>query len=341
MVGDAATRRVTEKKADLFGIGNALVDILAQVDDDFLGEQQLNKGGMTLVDAETQSALLALLSSQQLRLCSGGSAANTMIALAQSGGSGMYVGRVAHDKYGEFYRQDMLDAGIGFDATPSDVSFGPTGTSLILTTPDAERTMCTNLGVSTSLTLSDIDVDRLATCKYAYIEGYLWDAEAPRKACVETMEQSRKLGVKISFTISDSFLVERFAEDFRAIVRDYCDVVFCNIDEAKQLFNASSIEDCADQLKSMVDLAFVTDGPNGCHVITPNGTQQVPAYEVQAIDTVGAGDAFAGGVLFGLTNGLTDLQAARWGNYFASRIVAVYGARLETSPVGKLNEIIS
>ena len=336
-----ANDATTEKTTDVFGVGNALVDILAMVEDDFISQQELGKGGMMLVDAETQGAILRLLNDDSLKLRSGGSAANTMIAIAQSGGSGFYAGKVAQDSHGEFYRKDMIDAGIQFEVELASAAAEPTGTSLILTTPDAERTMCTNLAVSTSLAPTDINVDHLAKCKYSYIEGYLWDAETPRKACVEAMEQSRKNGVKVSFTFSDPFLVGRYGDDFKAVVKDYCDLVFCNSDEAKQFFDVASLDECAAQLKPIVDMAFITDGANGCMVVTPDGTEQVAGFKVKALDTVGAGDAFAGGVLYGLTNGLTPAQSARWGNYFASKIVEVQGARLDESPAGELSKVIS
>ena len=329
-----------DRTTDVFGIGNALVDILAMIDDDFVREHDLAKGGMILVDAEKQASLLHYLTDAALKLRSGGSAANTMIAVAQSGGSGFYSGKVSRDAHGEFYRRDMLDAGIHFDVHPTDPSAGPTGTSLILTTPDAERTMCTNLGVSTALSATDVDMERLAQCKYSYVEGYLWDAEAPRRACVETMEQSRKNGVKVSFTFSDPFLLDRFPDDFRTVVHEYCDVVFCNADEAKKFFATESLDECAAKLGSMTELAFLTNGAEGCRVVTSDGAEQVDGFRVQAIDTVGAGDAFAGGVLYGLTNGLTPVQSARWGNYFASRIVGIQGARLEASPAEALKTVI-
>ena len=337
MSNEAAINKTT----DVFGVGNALVDILAMVEDDFITQQDIDKGGMMLVDAAQQRALLKLLHDDELQLRSGGSAANTMIALAQSGGSGFYAGKVAQDSHGEFYRQDMIEAGIRFDVEPASEHVGPTGTSLILTTPDAERTMCTNLAVSTSLASTDINVDHLAACKYSYIEGYLWDAEAPRKACVEAMEQSRRNGVQVSFTFSDPFLVSRYADDFKSVVNDFCDLVFCNADEVKQFFEATSLEACAEQLKLLVDMAYITDGANGCTVVTRDGTVHVPGFKINALDTVGAGDAFAGGVLYGLTNGLTPTQSARWGNYFASRIVEVQGARLDSSPANALKKVIS
>lgn len=337
MADDAAA----EKTIDVFGVGNALVDILAMVEDDFISQQDLGKGGMMLVDAEKQGAILKLLNDDSLKLRSGGSAANTMIALAQSGGSGFYAGKVAQDPHGEFYRKDMVDAGIRFDVELSPTSNGPTGTSLILTTPDAERTMCTNLAVSTSLAPTDINVEQLSTCKYSYIEGYLWDAETPRKACVEAMEQSRKNGVKVSFTFSDPFLIGRYADDFKTVVKDYCDLVFCNSDEAKQFFGVETLEECAKQLKSLVRMAYITDGANGCTVVTPDAIEHVDGFKIKALDTVGAGDAFAGGVLYGLTNGLTPTQSARWGNYFASRVVEIQGARLDESPASELQNVIS
>ena len=320
----------TNNNTDVFGVGNALVDILALIDDDFVREHALDKGSMLLVDSEKQGSLLNDLEGSDLRLRSGGSAANTMIAVAQSGGSGFYVGKVARDTHGEFYRQDMLESGIHFDVHPAQTT-GPTGTCLVLTTPDAERTMCTNLGVSTRLEQSDVDLDRLAASRFMYVEGYLWDAEGPRQASITAMEHSVAKSVPVAFTFSDMFLVERFADDFRRVVKEYCDVVFCNADEVRHFLDSPSLEQCATRMAELVDTAFITDGGNGSYVVNGGEIQHVAGFDVKAVDTVGAGDAFAGGVLYGLTNGLSLSQAARWGNYVASRVVAVYGARLELS----------
>ncbi|MEM7315750.1 MAG: adenosine kinase [Planctomycetota bacterium] len=327
-------------KLDVYGVGNALVDILAKVDDDFLAAHELTKGAMMLVDATRQAGLLNHLEQHQLSMRSGGSAANTMVALAQSGGTGTYAGKVAKDTNGEFYRQDMAESGIGFDVEMAPVAGLPTGTSLILTTPDAERTMCTNLGVSTTLTAADIDVDRMKTCKYSYIEGYLWDAEGPRAACVEAMEQSNKIGIKTSFTFSDSFLVDRFPDDFRRVAREYCDLVFCNADEAKQLWESDSLEECAKKFAEVVEMAFITDGSTGCVVVHEGNVATVEGFKADAVDTNGAGDSFAGGVLYGLTQGKSPLEAAKWGNYFASRIVQQFGPRLSESLANKVPEIL-
>jgi sugar/nucleoside kinase (ribokinase family) len=325
---------------DVFGVGNALVDILALVEDDFVLSRKLHRGGMTLMDAETQGKVLHDLEHNSLQMRSGGSAANTMIALAQSGGKAYYSGKVAKDTNGEFYRQDLLEAGIDFNVHPAAQSNGPTGTCVVLTTPDAERTMCTNLGVSTTLSATDIDVDRLSHCKYSYIEGYLWDAPDPRKASIETMEQSKRLGVKVAFTFSDGFLVDRFADDFHKVVSEYCDVIMCNADEVRSFFKEDSLEECARKMSAIADLAFITNGPKGCMVVENKQIVEVPGFPVKAIDTVGAGDAFAGGVLFGITNGYSATQSARWGNFLASMVVQIHGPRLEGSQAHLLSEII-
>jgi len=328
------------KSADVFGVGNAMVDILALVEDDFVRKHNLAPGSMTLMDTEKQGKLLHDLEHHSLELSSGGCAANTMIALAQSGGSGFYSGKVSKDTNGEFYRQDLIEAGIQFDVHPAPTSSGPTGTCLVLTTPDAERTMCTHLGVSTTLASTDIDVDQLSRCQYSYIEGYLWDAPHPQKACLETMEQSKRHGVKIAFTFSDSFLVDRFAADFHKLVSDYCDVLFCNADEVRRFCELESLTECASKMGELVDTAFITDGANGCLVVENQQVSKVSGFPVKAIDTVGAGDAFAGGVLFGLTNGFSATQAARWGNYLASCVVQVHGARLGKSMADQVQEVI-
>lgn len=315
-------------KIDVFGVGNALVDILAMVPDDFVREHDLDKGTMRLVDSEKQGGLLGNLERQSLEMQSGGSAANTVIAVAQSGGTGFYTGKVSRDPNGEFYRQDLLKAGVHFDVNPADEASLPTGSCLVLTTPDAERTMCTHLGVSIELAPTDIDEDRLRRCRYAYIEGYLWDPPQPRAASVVAMEAAKRHGVQVALTFSDPFVVGRYADDFRRVTRDLCDLVFCNADEARHFAETENLEEAALALGNLVTLAFVTDGPNGSLVVQDGKLERVAGFQVKAIDTVGAGDAYAGGALYALSRGYTAAQAARWGNYLASRVVTHHGARL-------------
>ncbi|NES07484.1 MAG: adenosine kinase [Okeania sp. SIO2F4] len=332
---------VNTQKLDVFGVGNALVDILALVEEDFIAKYSLQKSGMTLMDAQTQGGILAGLENISLKKRSGGSAANSMIAIAQSGGTGIFVAKVASDPNGELYRQDMLDLKIQFNVAPAPTADEPTGTCVVLTTPDAERTMCTNLGVSVNLSASDIDAEQIRRCKYSYVEGYLWTGESTKQACIQAMEDSKRQEVKVCFTFSDLFLVDLFADDFRQVLSNYCDVLFCNADEARNFCGIESLEESAIKIGELVETAFITDGKDGCLVVKDKQITSVPGFPVKAIDTVGAGDAFAGGVLYGLTHGYQPVQAARWGNYLASNVVQIQGPRLEGSWADKVQEIVN
>jgi sugar/nucleoside kinase (ribokinase family) len=330
-----------DRPYDVYGVGNALVDILAQVDDDFVASFELPKGAMTLMDSVQQASVLQQLETQSLHLASGGSAANTMIALAQSGGSGFYAGKVAHDPHGEFYRRDMNDAGVEFEVEPAPEAGDPTGSCVVLTTPDAERTMCTHLGVSTTLHAEDIDANHLAQCKYSYIEGYLWDADEPRSACVRAMELSKEKQTLVAFTVSDAFLIDRYAREFYEMIPKYCDVLFCNSYEARQLCETDSLAVCVQKLGQLAPLVFMTESEKGCRVIRRDDVQHVEGFPVKAIDTVGAGDAFAGGTLYGLCNSMDPLTAARWGNFLASKVVSIIGPRLHRSMKPEMASIVS
>ena len=330
-----------EKTTDVYGVGNAIVDTLAFVDDDFIRENDLKKGGMTLSDSNVQAELLSALSHKSLELRSGGSAANTMIGIARSGGTGFYTGKVARDPNGEFYRRDLLDAGIHFDVHPIEEKEGPTGTCVVMITPDAERTMYTHLGVSVQLSESDIDPQRIAKSRYVYVEGYLFDGEGPRKACYKALEEARKNGAVPTFTFSDPFLVGRYKEDLHTLVRDYCDVVFMNDEEARGFTEMESLEESARYIGNIVDTAFITNGKKGALVVHNKEVFEVPGFEVKAIDTNGAGDAFAAGALFALSKGKSAQEAARWGNFMAGEVVQIHGARLDKDYSSKFGEILS
>ncbi|MBE7438384.1 MAG: adenosine kinase [Spirochaetales bacterium] len=284
---------------------------------------------MTLVDPATQGRLLNALQHHELELRSGGSAANTMFALVRSGGSAFYTGKVARDSNGEFYREDLLRAGIHFDIHPAAPSEGNTGTCLVMTTPDAERTMCTHLGVSTALSVGDVDLNRLARSHIVYLEGYLWDADRPRAACEAAMEAARSSGVQIAYTFSDSFCVDRFRDDYSRILKDYIDILFCNAAELTSFFQTDDFSAALSLLSTKARLAFVTHGADGAYVLEAGRIEHVAGFPVDPLDTNGAGDAFAGGVLYALCAGHSAPQAARWGNFLAGKIVQVRGPRLE------------
>ena len=332
---------VNTQKLDVYGVGNALVDILALVEEDFITKFSLQKSGMTLMDAQKQGGILAGLKDISLKKRSGGSAANSMIALAQSGGTGIFVAKVASDPNGELYRQDMLNFKMDFNVPPAPTADNPTGTCVVLTTPDAERTMCTNLGVSVNLSVSDIDVEQIKRCKYSYVEGYLWTGDSTKEACKQAMQYSKDEKVKVCFTFSDQFLVDMFADEFRSLLLDYCNVLFCNADEARSFCKKDSLDESAKSIGELVETAFITNGKEGCLVVKDKQITSVPGFNATAIDTVGAGDAFAGGVLYGLTHGYEPAQAARWGNYLASNVVQIQGPRLEGSWADKVQQIIN
>ncbi len=331
---------MSEKSIDVFGVGNALVDIAAFVTDQFIEDQKLQRGAMTLMDTRRQAQVLRALEHHQLELASGGSAANTMVAIAQSGGSGAYCGKVAHDTHGEFYRDDLLGAGVNYEVELAPETGNPTGTCVVLTTPDAERTMCTHLGVSTSLSETDVDAEMLGRGQFTYIEGYLWDAPDPKKACLAAMEASKRNGVKVAFTFSDPFLVDRYIDDFRHMIPEYCDLLFCNADEARRFCESESLDDCAAQLGQLAETVFLTNSEQGCRAIRDGNITQVDGFPVKPTDSTGAGDAFAGGVLYGLTNGMSLVESGRWGNYIASRVVQVTGPRLEGSMVEHRKQVV-
>ncbi|MCZ8238186.1 MAG: adenosine kinase [Leptospiraceae bacterium] len=326
------------KKYDVFGVGNALVDIIVLLDDTFLKDNKLQKGVMTLIDETSQGSLLSSLHDYKKNLRSGGSAANTMIALSNSGGTGCYTGKVSHDTYGEFYKKDIEEAGIVFETKPD--AEGHTGTCLILTTPDAERTMLTSLGISTTLKPSDIDVERLKVSKYSYIEGYLWDGDSTKKASELTMKLSKENGVKVAFTYSDPFCVNRTKDEFIQLTKDYVDVVFCNLEEAYALTGKDSPDSALQELAKLSSMCFMTAGKEGAYVLQNGKSILVPGFPVKPIDTTGAGDSFAAGVLYGLTHGYSPEKAARWGNYVASRVVQEIGPRLTVKLMGRQDEIL-
>jgi sugar/nucleoside kinase (ribokinase family) len=327
------------KKYDVFGVGNALVDIIVFLDDSFLREKNIQKGIMTLIDETSQGAYLSSLHDYQKNLRSGGSAANTMIAIANSGGTGCYTGKVSHDTYGEFYKKDIEEAGIVFETKPD--STGHTGTCLILTTPDAERTMLTSLGISTTLKPDDIDHDRLKASQFVYVEGYLWDGDSTKKASELTMKLAKENGVKVAFTYSDPFCVNRTRDEFIHLTKNYVDVIFCNLEEAFALTGKNSPSEALADLAKLVPMCFMTSGKEGAYVAYDGKSSLIPGFPVKPIDTTGAGDSFAAGVLYGLTHGYSPEKAARWGNYVASRVVQEVGPRLTVKLMGRQDEILS
>ena len=322
---------------DVYGLGNALVDTEVKVQDQFLAAHALRKGMMTLVSPEEQQRLLAELAGHQQVAAAGGSAANTMVGLALFGGTAFYTGKIGKDVLGALYRRSMSEVGVEFDVEGNDE---PTGTSLVLVTPDGERTMQTSLGSSSSLLESDISQDRIARSRILYVEGYLWGSPSSAAAAEHAIRSARSAGVSIALSFSDPAIVQACREVFHRVTSQFAAVVFCNEHEAKVYADKTDRMDALRTVAQDCPLVFMTCGKDGSLVWDHGHVTTIGAYRVPVVDTTGAGDAYAAGVLYGLTNGLTSTQAAKLGSFAAARVVTKLGPRLHETLAEHISAIL-
>ncbi len=313
---------------DVYAVGNALVDIQTQVKDELLKQLAFEKGIMTLVDDERQAGVLANFDLPSLHRCAGGSAANTVAALADFGGRAAFVGKIGDDETGEFFLKDLRALGVTIDVEPLPGS--PTGTCAILITGDAERTMLTNLGASARLSPDDIDEAVIAAAKYIYIEGYLFTGESTKAAAYRAIELAKKNSVKVAFTASDPFLVNMIRDEIWDLIRGPVDLFFCNEEEAMSLTGLTDAVACASKIHESAENVAMTLGANGSLLMHGGEAIAIEGVSVNAVDTTGAGDMYAGGVLYGITNGLSWKQSGHLASHAAARVVGQLGARLAT-----------
>ncbi len=311
---------------DVFGVGNALVDIQATVEDSVLGQLNVDKGVMTLVDDTRQRKVLDQLDGRPLNRCAGGSAANTVVAVAELGGKSAFVGKIGNDEVGKFFLEDMQQLGIEMAVEPAD---DPTGTCAVLITEDAQRTMLTNLGASTTLTEHDIDEEVIKRCKYIYVEGYLFTGENTKAAAYRAMDLAQKHGIKIAFTTSDPFLINMMRDEIWELITGPVDLLFCNEEEAKSLTGESDPIDCAKMIHDHAENVALTLGEKGSIIMHGGETFPIEGVSVKAVDSTGAGDMYAGALLYGITNGMSWRQAGHLASEASARIVAQMGARME------------
>ncbi|MDA0711419.1 MAG: adenosine kinase [bacterium] len=312
---------------DVYGLGNALVDIQFQVDTAFFAEMGIEKGVMTLIEEDRQMALIGNLGGKELARSSGGSAANTMISVVNCGGSAYYACQVAYDADGEFYLADLAAAQVKSSA--SNRSEGTTGKCLVMITDDADRTMNTFLGITSSFGPDQIEGDVIARSKYIYIEGYLVASDSGFEAAMAAQKMARENDVKVALTLSDPFIAQIFLARMQALVDAGVDLLFCNEDEAKMFTQSDTLEDACSALDARVGGYAVTCGADGARVKQGGALIHAPGFPVTAVDTNGAGDAFAGAYLAAVTNGRGPEQAARLATYVSSRVVSKYGPRFE------------
>ena len=315
---------------DVVGLGNAIVDVIARAEEDFLVGHGMHKGGMALIDEARAEAIYAQMGPAVE--ISGGSAANTIAGVASYGARAAFVGKVKDDGLGRVFAHDIRAAGVAF-TTPSAAAGPSTGRCYILVTPDGERTMNTYLGAAQHLAPADVDAEVIAASAITYLEGYLWDPHNAKAAFRRAAALAHGAGRRVALSLSDAFCVDRWRDEFRALVRGgTVDVLFANEAELKSLYQTADFASAAAALRREARLAVVTRGENGCMVVSPSGLEPVSAFPVErVVDTTGAGDLFAAGFLVGLARGRDHATAARLGALAAAEVIGHLGARPETS----------
>ncbi len=314
---------------DVAAIGNAIVDVIAPCDDAFLAANDLDKGSMMLVDQAQSAALYAKMATGVET--SGGSAANSIAGLASFGGNGAFMGKVAKDWLGEVFAHDMRAIGARFENEP--LVGGPgTAISMINVTPDAQRTMCTYLGASVEFTDSDVEDDIVQAAKIVYLEGYLFDAEAARRAFAKAAGLAHGAGRMIALTLSDAFMVERHRSALLGFTETQVDLLFANEAEVCSLFQTDDFDAAVEQLRPKVKLAAVTRGADGSVILSGGERLTVAASPVEkVVDTTGAGDQYAAGFMFGLSRGRPLQQCGKLASLAAAEVISHYGPRPQVS----------
>src|SRR5436309_7298655 len=321
---------MAETKYDVLAIGNAIFDVLVQTDEKFLVDHRMTKGGMALIDEGRAAAIYRDMG--PATEMSGGSAANTIVGIASLGARAAYVGKVKDDQIGRLYAHDIRAAKVAFETRPA--ADGPaTGCSYILVTPDGERTMNTYLGAAQDLTPDDIDAAQIAASRIVYLEGYLWDPKSAKEAFVKAASIAHGAGRQVALTLSDSFCVDRYRDEFLDLMRKgTVDLIFANEAELHSLYQTSDFDTALKQLRADAKLGIVTRSEKGCVVAAKDGVTAVPAFPIEKlVDTTGAGDLFAAGFLFGLVRNAGYEAAGRLGALAAAEVIQHIGARPQVS----------
>jgi len=321
---------MTSARYDVLGIGNAIVDVLARADEDFLIRQDMRKGAMTLIDEERAARVYEAMGPAVE--ISGGSAANTIVGCASFGARAAFVGKVKDDELGRVFAHDIRAAGVAFDTPPA--SEGPsTGRCYVLVTPDGERTLNTYLGAAQDLHPRDIDEEAIADSAITYLEGYLWDPKHAKEAFLKAATVAHEARRLVALTLSDAFCVDRWRDEFLDLVRSSTvDLLFANEAELHSLYQTADFDSAVAALRQEARLAVVTRSEKGCVVVTRQRVLAVPACRVEwVVDTTGAGDLFAAGFLFGLAQGTDHERAARLGAIAAAEVIQHLGARPQVS----------
>lgn len=324
------------KKYDVYGLGNALVDIVTEVDLDFFVRHNIEKGVMTLVDDKRQHELIHAIDMKRSKMSCGGSAANSIIGVSQFGGKGFYSCLVARDDLGRFFLQDLKRNGVDTNLTAETCPEGITGKVLVMTTPDAERTMNTFLGISSRLSPKHLDENALLNSSYVYLEGYLVTSPTGLEAMKEAKKLAERHQIKTALTFSDPSMVKYFSVQMREVIGASVDLLFCNEEEAMIYTGTDDLNEAREKLKDAARHFVITLGANGALIYDGDTFINIEPYRVKALDTNGAGDMFAGAFLYGITHGRSYAEAGKLASLASSRVVTQFGPRLEPSQVQRV-----
>ncbi len=317
---------MSSTRFDVVGIGNALVDVLSHEDDAFVVRTGVERGAMTMVDADRSNEIYAEMG--PATEVSGGSAANTVAGIASFGGRAAYIGRVADDTFGKVFTHDLRSLGVHFDA-PLATDGTPTGRCLIVVTPDAQRTMCTYLGVANQLDAASVDENLVRESEITYLEGYLWDEPSAKDAIRRAAAVAHDAGRRVAFTLSDPFCVDRHRDEFLGLVEQDIDILFANEHEITSLYQVETFDEVLPHVRSHCEIAALTRSALGSVIVTGDGVHVVDAEPADVVDTTGAGDMYAAGFLFGLTHGYGIADCGRLASAAAAEVISHLGARPE------------
>jgi sugar/nucleoside kinase (ribokinase family) len=321
---------------DVYGLGNALLDVECEVEPEFLLELGIDKGVMTLLDESSQNKILEQLGNSTSKRTCGGSGANTIVALSQFGGKAFYSCKVAKDEPGQYYLDDLLACGVDTNLQVHPPEPGITGKCLVFVTPDADRTMNTFLGISSSLSDRELVPEAIAAATYTYIEGYLVTGETSKQSAIKAREIAAGAGQKVALTLSDQNMAKFFKAGLLEMLGTGVDLLFANESEAYEMADTQDLNTAIAYLKTISKTFALTLGANGSLIFDGESLLEIAPVPVRAIDTVGAGDMYAGGVLYGITNGLDWATAGRLGSMASSKLVTIPGARMTTTDLQSL-----
>jgi sugar/nucleoside kinase (ribokinase family) len=329
------------KKYDVCAIGNALVDYEIEVNDEFFTANEVEKGVMTLVEEDRQAVLLEKVAGKIKKKQGGGSAANSIFGLSQFGGKGFYTCKVASDEDGSFFIDELVGNGIDTNLDPKNLLDGTTGKCLVMVTPDAERTMNTYLGITSNLSKNELDEEAITNSNYVFLEGFLVSSPTGMIAMKEAKRIAEEKGTKVSLTFSDPAMVKYFKDQMHEVVGDGVDLLFCNEEEAMLFTDTDNLSAAKEILKKHAKEFVITLGSNGATVYDGSKFIDIKPFKVEAVDTTGGGDMFAGAFLYAINHGHSHEKAGILASAASSAVVGKYGPRLEKEQIGRVLEVIS